>query len=270
MRLNKFYLNSKKIKNGLRTISIVLIFMLLSACLQNSPDTIQEGDLLAVATITKNADSLLEQSVLVRSDIAKKIGKRGFILDQDQVFAGQSLLVIDISKQNFTFPQRNDESPEVVIQGELKRFVFKKINNKYGLNLDFALYSPYENQLVILAKSIILSPDPSDIARYPEIYRGKQLAIKGEVEDVQKYGIFELDEEKVFGGEDLLVLQVQSRIKLDDDKIAIVYGTLRPLIAAELEKEYNLGWDLSTQKQIEAKYSQKPILIAEEIQFVNP
>ena len=51
---------------------------------------------------------------------------------------------------------------------------------------------------------MILSPDPEDLTRNSEIYYGKHLAIKGEIEDIKSYGVFELDEEQVFGGEDLL------------------------------------------------------------------
>ena len=40
-------------------------------------------------------------------------------------------------------------------------------------------------------------------------------------------------------------MQPQPRIKLNKEQMAIVYGKLRPFIAVELERDYDLGWDLS-------------------------
>lgn len=160
-------------------------------------------------------------------------------------------------------------TPEVLVKGKVERLTLASIQQKYNLNLNSELYTQYENQPVIMAEKLILSPDPEDLTQNPEAYYGQPLAIKGELEDLKSYGVFELDEEQAFGGEDLIVVQPKPRIELNEKQTAIVYGTLRPFIAVELEQDYDLGWDLSVQQQIEAEYSQKPVLVAQKIQLLN-
>lgn len=241
----------------------------LSACVDNSTIKIAPSGLVDVATITENIDHFRGKSVLVRNDVLETIGDKGLILDKDRAFSGDSILVIDASETLLSFATEKEKTPEVLVSGQIERLSLTDVKQKYNLNLDPNLYTQYENQPVIIADSLTLSPDPEDLTRNPEVYYGKPLAIKGELEDLQNYGIFELDEEQVFGGEDLLVVQLQPRIKLDQKQTAIVYGTLRPFIAVELERDYNLGWDLSLQKQIEAEFSQKPVLVAKKIQLLN-
>ena len=246
-----------------------LTVVILSACANSSqsPIAVEKGGLVDVAEITQNVESFIGQSVLVRNDVRETIGDRGLILDKDRVFSGETILVINTSKIPSIFS--SDKTPEVLVSGKVERLTLSDLEPKYGLNLDSSLYTQYEGKPVIIATSLILSPDPEDLTRNPELYYGKHLAIKGEIEDIKSYGVFELDEERVFGGEDLLVVQLKPRIELEDEQTAIVYGVLRPLIAVELERDYDLGWDLSIQKQIEAEYSQKPVLVAEKIQLLK-
>ncbi|VEP16656.1 conserved exported hypothetical protein [Hyella patelloides LEGE 07179] len=255
-------------KFSLKAIACLTV-VILSACLNTSPSSIaiEKDGLVDVAAITQNFDSSIGNSVLVRNDVIAKIGERGLILDKDRIFSGETILVISTSKIPSIFS--SDQTPEVLVSGRVERFISRDLEPKYGLNLDSSLYNQYEGKPVIIATSLIFSPDPEDLTRNPEMYYGEQLAIKGEIEDIKSYGLFELDEEQVFGGEDLLVVQLNPRIELENEQTAIVYGVLRPFIFVELERDYDLGWDLSIQKQIEAEYSQKPVFVAEKIQILK-
>ncbi|WP_063822250.1 hypothetical protein [Pleurocapsa sp. PCC 7319] len=269
MPLDKAY-STSTIKAAKKISFLAIAYFIIvtfSACSNSSEIKIDRSSLVDVATITENIDLFVGKSVLVRNDVLETIGEKGLILDKDRAFSGASILVIDTSQTPLTFA--TEKTPEVLVSGKIERLSFTDIKQKYDLHLDPNLYTQYENQPVIIADSLTLSPDPEDLTRSPEVYYGKPLAIKGELEDLKSYGVFELDEEQVFGGEDLLVVQLKPRIKLDNEQTAIVYGTLRPFIAVELERDYDLGWDLSIQKQIEANYSQKPVLIAEKIQILK-
>ena len=134
------------------------------------------------------------------------------------------------------------------------------------MNLDRDLYSQYEGKPAIVATSVILSPDPEDLTRQPELYYDRSLAIQGEVDEIKDYSVFEIDEEAVFGGEDLIVVQ-QKPIELEEEQNVIVYGVLRPFIVEELKRDYGLDWDLSTQKQLQAQYDGKPVFVAEKIRL---
>ena len=239
----------------------------LSSCITSVDIENDPNGLVDVAEITQNPESYRGKSVLVRNDVIKIIEASSFILDEDRAFSGEPILVIDTSQMPWKFSE--ESTPEVILAGTVERLIFTKLESKYGLNLDRNLYSQYQNQPVIIADSVILSPDPEDLTRSPQTYYGKPIAVKGEIEDLTDYGVFELDEEQAFGGEDLAVVQLQPRVKLAEEQMAIVYGKLRPFIAVELEREYGLKWDLSVQQQLTAKYSQKPVFVADKIQLLK-
>ncbi|MGB3203131.1 MAG: hypothetical protein WBA99_19655, partial [Nodosilinea sp.] len=85
---------------------------------------------------------------------------------------------------------------------------------------------------------------------------------------------FTLDEEQLFGAEDLLVVYATPRDGVDqplpaagmagvsDDETVAVTGVLRPFVLSEFERDYDLTWDLDFQEQLEAEYTNRPVLVA--------
>ena len=256
-----------KITTKFGFLAIAFCVIILSACSSNSSMAIDTSGLVDIALITENAEGYFGKTVLVRNDVIDTVGDRGLVLDKDRAFVGETILVINISPMPSIF--FNDRTPEVLVSGTVEQLNLTAIEQQYGLKLDRDLYNQYETKPVIIAQSLLLSPDPEDLTNNPELYYGKPLAVKGELEDLKPYGIFELDEEQVFGGEDLLVVQPNPRIELKEEKNALVYGKLRPFVIIELERDYDLGWDLSIEKQIEAEYKQKAIFVAEKIQILE-
>lgn len=242
--------------------------VLLSAC-RDISNTSTEEDMsqqASVAEITKNFNRFRGQTVSVRNGIQELLGEAAFILNKDRIFEGEPILVIDVSQTLLTLP--NGERTEVWVKGRVVRFVLTDIEQEQDLDLDPHLYAKYEGKPAIIAQSVILSPDPGDITRNPEAYYHKLLAVEGEVEDVESSGIFELDEEQLFGGEDLLVVKAKPEIEIQEEQTVLVTGILRPFVAAEFERDYSLNWDLSLQQQIEAEYFEKPALVAEKVDLV--
>ena len=237
--------------------------MAVSGGCVNTSEAIERGYLVSTAEITENVDSFIGQSVAVRNDIVETIGDSGFILDQDSVLNGKNILVIDPSQTPVSVS--NDKTPEVIVTGTVEKLNLAQLAQN-NLNLDRNLYSQYEGKPAIVATSVILSPDPEDLTKQPELYYDRPLAIEGEVDDIEDYGLFEIDEEAAFGGEDLLVVQ-QKPIELEEEQNVIIYGVLRPFVAEELKRDYNLDWNLETLKQLQAKYDRKPVFVAEEIRL---
>ena len=238
----------------------------LSACIGRSEVNSDSGYLTDIALITKNSDCFIGKSVSVRNDVLQIIGTKGLILDEDRLFDGQPILVINTSE--VFLESSSDRTPEVLIEGKVERFNLNTIAQKYSLDLEFDLYSQYEGKPAIIATSLILSPDPEDLTANPQMYYNRPLAIKGEVDDVMANGIFELDEEKAFGGKDLLVIQSGQKTQLEKEQTVIVYGLLHQFVADELEKNYDLNWDSSLRSEIEAEYNQKPVFVTRKIQFL--
>ena len=262
MRLDKKYFSFNCKRFPLWAIAILAQ---LSAC--SNIRAASNGYLVSTAEITENIDSFIGKSILVRNDVLEAIDEQGFILDKDRAFSGETILVINISATSSILPE--DRTPEVLVGGKVERLNLSSIEQKYSLDLDSSLYAEYEGKPVIIATTLIDSPDPEDPIARPEIYYDKPLAIKGEVEDIKEYGVFELDEERVFGGEDLPVVQIKSKIQLYDEQTVIVYGVLRLFIAEEFERDYNLGWDSVILAQMEAEYNHKPVLVTKEIQLLK-
>ncbi|MGE0592296.1 MAG: hypothetical protein AB7G23_11405 [Vicinamibacterales bacterium] len=89
----------------------------------------------------------------------------------------------------------------------------------------------------------ILVASPGDIADTPARFYGRTVAVRQEVEDIWSSRAFTLDEDSWWGGEDVLVLNPYPAAlpgAFDDyeGEDVIVYGTVRPYIASELQQDY--------------------------------
>jgi hypothetical protein len=255
------------ITKNLFLVAIAFATATILSCV-DTPQETHQNYLLSTTQITENIDDFVGKSVSVRNDVLETINARGLILDKDSIFKGETIIVINISEIPITFS--HDKTPEILVTGRVEKLNLNKLNRQYNLNLDSKAYGAYKGRPTIIATSIILSPDPEDLTKQPELYYEKQLAIQGEVDDIKDHGIFELDEEAAFGGEDLVVLQVEP-IQLNEEQNVLIYGMLRPFVIAELERDYNLNWKLSTsnKKHIEAQYHLKPVFIADKIRLLK-
>jgi len=83
--------------------------------------------------------------------------------------------------------------------------------------------------------------------------------------------VFTLDEEKLIGADDLLVLvpnnkdvvPYQKNVKKGETVVAT--GTLKKFVVADLEKEYGFDWDDGVKTKLEAEYKEKPVLVVNTI-----
>ena len=252
-----YRLTSSQLKSAIA----LAITALLTSCLAPANTATQDSDQVSTAEVSATA-SLVGQTVTVRNDIEELLGETAFTLDEDQLFGGEAVLVINASKTPLSLI--DGEEPEVQVSGTVEQFSLADIERKYALKLDSKLHK-YQGKPVIVAQSVVLSPDPGDLTQNPQAYYGKAIAVQGEVEDIRSAVVFELDEEKLFGAEDLLVIVIKPDTEVQDEENVVVTGVLRPFIVAEFEREYELNWDLSLQEQIEAEYSNKPVLVAEDV-----
>lgn len=106
----------------------------------------------------------------------------------------------------------------------------------------------------------------ADITGNPTRYAGQTVTVRSDVEAAYGANVFRLDDDSVLEGgidNDLLVIAPPKAnlISVDKDwfdKEAMVTGTVRNFVVAEIEREY--GIDLDT--EIEAEFKNKPVLIA--------
>jgi len=253
------------------TIALALSTSLLASCQTvERQGAVPDQTNVSTEEVAENTNRYIGQTVTVRSEPIQKISASTFTIEDDQFFGSEPILVVNASGQPFTFPP---EGTDIQATGEVQNFVIAEIEREYNLGLDPNLYREYENQPAIIAQSLAVAPEPGELTSNPEQYYGKPLAVTGEVEEIQGANAFTLDEEQLFGGQDLLVLRTPSQTAgqpttpttiQDGEKVAVT-GVLRPFVVAELEREYDFNWDTGIQQQLEAEYSNRPVLVAEEI-----
>ena len=224
---------------------------------------VEEAENVTTEEVAEDTEALIGQTVTIRSDALEVIEPASFTVGDDEFFGGEEILVINASGEIFELPE---DDTEVQITGEVAEFVLADIESEYDLGLDPDLYVDYEGQPVIIAQSLAPAPEPGEIAENPDRYYGQILAVTGEIEAVYSENTFTLDEDELFGGEDLLVVVTNpTEAPIEDGETVAVTGELRPFIVSEFETDYDLTWDLDIQEEIEAEYSERPVLVVDRV-----
>ncbi|MBU7582981.1 MAG: hypothetical protein KAF91_08730 [Nostoc sp. TH1S01] len=253
-------------------IAIGLMAIFLPACGYNEPQAItpatpqQQRNQVSrevvdnqIAEVTDKTDELIGKSVTIRTQPIRLIGPTSFTVNDKELFDNQNILVINATGKPFTLPSTNDIT--IQITGQVRRFDLAQINQDYKLDLQSDYYTDYNDQPVIVAKSLALSPNPGELTTNPSAYYGKKLTVTGKVENITNAIAYTLDKDKLLGGEDLLVLHSKPQPRVKQGEQITVSGVLRPLVMSEIERDYNLTWDANLRKQVEAKYRNQPVLV---------
>ncbi|MEA5579764.1 hypothetical protein VB620_00235 [Nodularia harveyana UHCC-0300] len=243
--------------------ALALGTLLLSGCNNGFREAVapESPDNVVTEEVSDMTNQLIGQTVTIRSKPIRLVSPTSFTVTDQKLFSGDNILVVNATGEPFTLPDGQDI--EIQATGEVRQFVLAEINRDYKLNLQSDLYSEYENQPVIIAQSMALAPQPGDIISNPTTYYGKTLAVAGEVADTKNQLSFTLNEDQLLGGEKLLVLRTDPQPSISDQESIVVTGVLRPFVVAELERDYDLTWDLNVQRQLEVEYSNQPVIVAD-------
>lgn len=255
--------NRGNIRTG--AIALALMAMLLPACTNerlNASNPAVESNVTTEEVADETAE-LIGQTVTVRSEPVRKIAANTFTISDEEFFGSETILVVNASGKPLVLP--TDDDTEVQVTGEVTKFVVADLNREYDLDLEPELYVEYEGKPAIIAQAIALAPEPGEITEDPSQYYGRTLAVTGEVENIVGPNAFTLDEDELIGASDLLVLAATPKQAIDDGEKVAVTGVLRKFVVADLERDYDLTWDLELQRKLEAEYSNKPVLIANSV-----
>lgn len=270
---NNYYNNDKSVTYLVSTrfgsIALALIALLLPAC--NSNNRGDNSDIVNNATVQDVVDStsqLIGQTVTVRNEVSRIISDGTFTIDDEKLFGNEEILVINASGSPFFVP---NDGTEIQITGEVRQFDITSMTREFNLNFDTDTYLTYEGKPAIIARSFALAPKPGEITANPEKYYNKVLAVEAEVDEIRSPITFTLDEDRWFGGKDLLVLRPSSpQPMIKKDEKVVVIGMLRPFVISELDKDYKLTEDGNLRRTLELENRNKPVLIAEQIFPVQP
>lgn len=259
-----FLSHKRQITAGLLLAASVGI---LSACAETPvAETTTEEEAAENVTqeeLSSGAEGLIGETVSVRGEVGETVDESSFLFENNEVFGNEGILVINASGEPLVLPDADDS--QVQVTGEVQQLVIADVENEYGLDLDPDLYVDYEDRPVVIAQSAVLAPDPGELTSNPELYYNQVIAVTGEIEEEYSPTTFSIDEEELFGDEDLLVISQMASPQAQDGEEVTVTGVLRPYVASDFEREYDLDWDLSTQEQIEVEYSERPVLVADEV-----
>ena len=217
---------------------------------------------VTIDEITDGEDVAVGEEVTVRGEVTEVEPGISFVMQDDDFLSGDEVLVINTSQK--TLPEGVDDLP-LQVTGEVGALVLADVEREYGLDLDPELYVDYESQPVIFANYMVLSPEIEDVSESPENYYGLEIALQGEVDDIRNAYAFTLEEDELFEGDELLIINATGEPIPEEDEAVVVTGMVRPFIKAEFDRDYDLTWDLDIQEEIEAEYTEKPVLVVDSI-----
>lgn len=245
-----------------KIFALALAAVLLPACAneQERAKAPNATENVTTEQVSDNTNQLIGRTVTVRSEPLQKVGLASFTISDQQLFSSEPILVVNASGKPFILP----EDTEVQVTGTVRNLVVSEIEREYNLTLEPNLYREYENKPAIIAQSIAISPEAGEISKNPSQYYGRNLAIAGEVENITGPNTFSLDEDQLVG-EDLLVLHATPQTAINQGGKVTVTGVIRPFVVAEIERDYDITWDLNLKRKLEAEYSNKPVVIATQV-----
>lgn len=265
------------------TLSITALASFLSACtpeqktkgiiqsvtIPELPSANQYGNAIPVEAddLIEDFDAYVGQQVGVRETVGNPIGESTFLLTDYHLLGGKSLLIVNASGHTFTLPHESI-TDEVLIIGEAQEIDIQQFEEEYGLELDVSDYIGDVSVPAIIAQAIFLSPDPDEVTNRPNAFLNQVIAVEGEIEDRFTPGTFTLDEEQIFGGDDLLVVSTSfmaSQADEEDEEEILAVGVVRLLDFSAFEREYGLMWEEELRQQLQAQFLDQPVLVAEDV-----
>jgi hypothetical protein len=262
---------TQKLKKSQVVIAATLMVALLPGCFLLPSQ--EEGVLTPTVTpheLVNHIDLFNNSSVTMRSRPIQQVGPASFLVSDRRrfnIFGNDKILVINATGQPFAMP--NNPNTVIQVTGDVRRFSLPEIEQQYNLQLQREYYTGYENQPVVIARALGLSAIPGQVTRNPEELYGQVLTVTGRVEDLKAPVGFTLKENMFFGGAQLLVLHQGRALPVNNGDIVAVTGVVQPFIASKLDRENNLNWNFNLKKNLAVQYSNKPVLLANNVSFVT-
>ncbi|ERT09662.1 hypothetical protein M595_0385 [Lyngbya aestuarii BL J] len=128
-----------------------------------------------------------------------------------------------------------------------------------------AVNTPDDNLITNDTEAVETVTSVEEVKENTEEYIGETVTISGEVENVVSLNSFVLeDEENLFDEDEVLVISVENQLEpIVDGENVQVTGEVRRFEITELERDYDLTWDLDIQRELEAEYKDKTVVVAD-------
>jgi len=98
---------------------------------------------------------------------------------------------------------------------------------------------------------------------------GEVITVDGKVGEVIDSSTFKLEQEQPLLDNEILVMSANPDTPIIEDNWVRVTGKVSNFVSKEeLEKDYDLTWDLDVEQSIEAEYENKPVILAESVELL--
>ncbi|MEQ8962287.1 MAG: hypothetical protein RLP02_30905 [Coleofasciculus sp. C2-GNP5-27] len=108
-----------------------------------------------------------------------------------------------------------------------------------------------------------------DVSENREELTGEMITVDGKVGEVIDSSTFKLEQEEPLLDKQVLVMNANPDTPIIKDNWVRVTGEVSQFVSKEeLEKDYDLTWDLDVEQSIEAEYENQPIILAESVELL--
>ncbi|MFP4099907.1 hypothetical protein [Coleofasciculus sp.] len=108
-----------------------------------------------------------------------------------------------------------------------------------------------------------------DVTDNREELTGEMITVDGKVDEVIDSSTFKLEQEGLLLDKEVLVMNANPDTPIIEDNWVRVTGKVSKFVSKEeLEKDYDLTWDLDVEQSIEAEYENKPVILAESVELL--
>ena len=239
----------------------------LVSCANPMPTDVEgvgEQENISAPLESDEVDTINGEAIALYGQFESHVGGTVFLLEETGNEALGNVLVVNSSDRAFAVPA--DAGTPMWAVGTILPLDPTTIDG-----IDPAELEAYAGKSAVYAERITLAPDPARLTTEAETFYNQDVTVYGEVEQVEAENTFILKDPDLFEGKGVIVIQTGDAAlpsPTDDAKVA-VSGILRPYVIAELEEEYELTWDLNLIEQLEAEYSQLPVLVADLITLTD-
>lgn len=225
----------------------------------NNQRTPQERRNVTSEELADKFKAMVGKRVTVRGRFLEKIGNNTFTIADEEFLGVEPILIVNLSGNPLDIPSNGIE---VQATGVVRSFSLAEIAKRYNQQFDRATYAQYENDPVIIARSVAPAPEPEEITGNPTPYYNRRLAVPGNVERVYSPNAFVLEN-------NLLVLnpypKQATRQRVTQGEKVVATGVLDRLVIADIEREYGFTLDAGIRKQLEVDYADRPVLIIDNV-----
>ncbi|MCT7979084.1 hypothetical protein [Laspinema olomoucense] len=229
------------------------------------------SSVLTLENVAGSPEEFYGQTVTIRGDFKESIDDNAFKLTRGGFlfFGGSEVLVVNNTGQPLVPPENENISLQVT--GEVRQMRVAELEKDFGWDFwNPDQYVEYDQRPVIVAESIALAPDPSQIADNPEEFYGRTIAVEGELNEYFNFNAMLLQQDKLIGGGDVLVLLPPEANRINAGEDIVVTGEVRPFVMADIERDLDIrGWTPEMQRLLSEEFENRPVMLAENVYQVG-